>query len=147
VRKKHLRRLVALASQQPPITSVSLLRIRRIPLVLRDMDALAAILPVQVSSRRRRVRLIPVEKHGHLLKRVPARFRVVQVNDDAHDEQHRHEHEVVPPSNRLQRDRVDEDVEEDGDEGGAPGHGQAAGAQAVRPDLAGVGAEEGGPGV
>jgi hypothetical protein len=79
--------------------SVSFLRISSIPLVLRHMDALA-ILPVQV-SRGERASLIAIEKHRHLLQRVPAGFRVVEVNNNSHDEQHCHEHQVVLPSDRF----------------------------------------------
>lgn len=124
-------------------TSVPLLRISRITLVLRHMDTLA-ILTIQV-SRRRRIRVVPVEKHRHLLQSVSARFRVVEVNYHAHDEKHRYEHKVILPSDRLQGHRVDEGVEEDCRKGRAPSYSQAAGTQAVGPDLAGVGAEERGP--
>jgi hypothetical protein len=67
-------------------SSVSLLRIFRISLALRNMDALA-ILPIQV-SRGRSACVVPIEKHRHLLQCVSACFRIVEVDDYAHDEQY-----------------------------------------------------------
>jgi hypothetical protein len=69
---------------KPARTSMSLLRIGSTALVLRHMDALA-ILPVQVSGRRRRIGVVAVEEHRHLLQRVPAGFRVVEVNDNGRE--------------------------------------------------------------
>lgn len=106
------------------------------------MDAL----PVQVSGRRR-ISLVPVKENRHLLQSMSASFRVIEVDDETHDDEHSHKDEVVLPSNRFQSNRVDERVEENGRESGAPRDSQATGPKAVRPDLTGVGAEEGGPGM
>ena len=74
-----------------------------------------------------------------------SRLGVKEVNRETHDDQHNDEDEVVFPPDPLERDRVDEGVEEDGDDGRREGYDEAARAQTVGPNFAGVGCLEGGP--
>ena len=73
------------------------------------------------------------------------RLRIKEVNGERHDDEHGEEDEIVLPPQPLERYGVDEGVEEDCDDGGGEGYDEAAGAQAVGPDFAGIGCLEGGP--
>jgi hypothetical protein len=55
-----------------------------------------------------------------------------------------HEDNVVFPANGAQCDRVNERVEEDGEDGGDPCDGETARSEGIGPDLAGISDEEGG---
>lgn len=50
------------------------------------------------------------------------RLGVEEVDSERHDDEHGQEDEVVFPAEALERDRVDEGVEEDGDDGGGEGY-------------------------
>jgi hypothetical protein len=73
------------------------------------------------------------------------RLRVKEVDSESHNNQHPKKDKIVLPPQPLERDRVYKSVEEDRDDGCREGYDQAAGAQAVGPDFAGVGCLEGGP--
>lgn len=75
---------------------------------------------------------------------MPTCFRIEEVGSEAEQHQNDDKDQVVFPSDGLKGDRVDECVEEDGEDGGYPGDGEAAGSEPVGPDLAGVCGEEGG---
>lgn len=95
--------------------------------------------------RRRRGSAVAVEDDGDLLQSVATRLRVGEVGCDQKEQEHDHEDDVVPPVNGLQRDGVDEGVDEDGSDARAPGDGETSGSETELPDLARVGGQEGGP--
>jgi hypothetical protein len=88
--------------------------------------------------------LLPIKDPSHVLQRQAPSLRVPEPNTDNHQDQHRQEDKVVLPIDRLERNRVDESVEEDHGEGRHLGDGETFGAELVGPDFDGVGDDEGG---
>jgi hypothetical protein len=76
---------------------------------------------------------------------MPPRLRVEEVNSKRHDDEHPKKDKIVFPPQPLEGYRVYKSVKEDGDDGCREGYDEAAGAEAVGPDFAGVGCLEGGP--
>lgn len=84
----------------------------------------------------RRNSSITIKEYSHLLQRVASRFRVEEVNRDAEKDEHDDEDEVVLPADAFKSDRVDESIEENGNNRGRQSDSQTTRTQTVRPDLA-----------
>jgi hypothetical protein len=97
------------------------------------------------NTRRRHLRILAIEDNRHLLKRMPPRLGVEEVNSKRHNNQHPKKDKIVLPPQPLERDRVYKSIEEDRDDGCREGYDEPPRAQAVGPDFAGVGCLEGGP--
>jgi hypothetical protein len=100
--------------------------------------------PLRRLRRRRHVGILPIKDHSHLLQGVASCLRIVEERSETEEDEHHHEDNVVFPANHAQCDRVDERVEEDGEDGGDPCDGETSRSEGIRPDLAGISNEEGG---
>jgi hypothetical protein len=100
--------------------------------------------PLRRLRRRRHVGILPIKDHSHLLQGVASCLRIVEERSETEEDEHHHEDNVVFPANGAQCDRVDERVEEDGEDGGDPCDGETSRSEGIRLDLAGISDEEGG---
>ena len=113
-----------------------------------NLNMITPLLTLQHLLRRNdpHISLLPIEDPSDILQRQPPCLRVPPPNTSHHRDKHSKEDKVVLPIDRLERDRVDESVEENHGEAGHLRDGEAFGAEFVRPDFDGVGDDEGGEG-
>jgi hypothetical protein len=76
--------------------------------------------PLSRSLRERDLRVFSVEQDRHLLETVAPRLGVEEIHGDDHDDENGDKDEVVAPPDGLEGYRVDENVEEYGEDGGGP---------------------------
>lgn len=83
-------------------------------------------------------RLVAVEDEGHALQGAAAGFGIPKVDIDEHDENEAEEYGVELLADLLQPDRVHEGLQDTEERSQDLRNRQAAGAQRVRPNLAGI---------
>lgn len=113
-----------------------------------DLDMVSLLLVFQNLLRRNKsdIGLLAIEQPRDILQSQTASLGVLEPDAEDHRDQDSEEHEVVFPLNRIERDRVDEGVEEGEGERCHLDEGEALGTQLVGPDLDRVGDDERGQG-
>jgi hypothetical protein len=113
-----------------------------------NLNMITLLLTLQHLLRRNdpNISLLSIEYPSDILQRQPPRLRVPSPNTNHHSDEHSEEDKVVLPIDRLERDRVNESVEENHGEAGHLRDGEAFGPEFVGPDFDGVGDDEGGEG-
>lgn len=76
-----------------------------------------------------------IEYYCHLFQRMSSRFWIRKPHGDTHNNENANVYKIVLPGDCFQRDRVDEDVEEEGDVTRDLRKREAASAELIRPDF------------
>ena len=109
---------------------------------------ISALLVFQNLFRRNQsdVSLLAIEQPSNVLQSQTASLRVLEPDAEDHGDQHSEEHKVVFPLDRIERDWVNEGVEECEGERGHLDECETLSTQLVRPDFDGVRDDERGEG-
>ena len=131
-----------------PEKSRALELLAQIASIALNLNMITPLLTLQHLLRRNdpHISLLPIEDPSDILQRQPPCLRVPPPNTSHHRDKHSKEDKVVLPIDRLERDRVDESVEENHGEAGHLRDGEAFSAEFVGPDFDRVGDDQGGEG-
>ena len=85
-----------------------------------------------------RLEIRVIQKSRCLFQGQASSFWILEEYSGPVDGNHDQEDKIVFPGNRFQGNRVDQDVEDRGEDGGNPSYGQASRPQIIRPKFARV---------